>query len=879
VKWAFSNRTFRSLLVVAIALYGLFIPLAERSSATGPGDVDTGLLLWLDASDPDNDDDSNNNPADGTAVTTWSDKSGNGNDATRTSSDGTPIYVTSSNINNIPAFRFNNPYTLYHNNDGTTPSWDPTCEYDLDPGTDGCQWDEYFSGQVFEVAGVDIRATTRPDITVFAVYRVTNASDGNLFGVWGQDNGAWDRFFIASGYQGATNGVVGLGPTETGYRIDGAGNGTTRLVTTVYDGNTSSGSNSGATDASKVYFDGALVEEFTDSTHISDASANFHIGNDGDDSWFNGDIAEIIIYDRVLSDSEVTDVSEYLADKYGVTLAPSVTTNAATSITGTTATLNASVNAHGATTSELTIRYSTDSTTVGSGTSPTVSPTSISGSTVQSVLANITGLTINTTYYFRVSATNSAGTDIGEILSFTTTSEASEAIVTSCAGAGSLSNGSFESGSTDWRTTALDGSFEIWTPPNNGQNRTSTTQITGPGNAYTYDGNNIAEIAANTGGDGANSRQGLYQDVNTINGSRIFWSYWHKHRAGISNANQVSGFRAGPTPTAGTRPAGSTWTAAEQEDPFGGAATVANVNHTATANSAWAQSSGTFVANASSTRFLFNNVTSPAAGYGNLIDDVRFTTYSACPISVTIVAGRNSNYVVRNNEQSATNFQYYAPQAAVIDNLSSISSGLSASVLSTSDTSSAVSLSASTTGTYTANYTIRYSFNGTTYNSISTLTVRVVPEVTSRAPSVLPVDPTLSSKTLSGITFASASNIYVCIDQVDSSGNVLSPSTITVNQGSLVTGVTAISSSPFTDSATVSAMTSQMSRVSVQANSGVLGRGGTKYIRVRAASIDNSDGVARSCDNGISYRIEMRIMPKTKVVRKIINLENGKQRQ
>jgi len=879
VNWAFSNRTFRSLLVVAIALYGLFIPMAEKSSATGPGDVDTGLLLWLDASDPDNDDDSNNNPADGTAVTTWSDKSGNGNDATRASSDGTPIYVTSSNINNIPAFRFNNPYNQFHSDDGTTPPGDSNCDGDIDPFTNGCQWDEYFSGQVFEVAGVDIRATSRPDITVFAVYRVTNPSNGNLFGVWGQDNGSWDRFFIASGFQGATNGVVGLGPTETGYRIDGAGNGTTRLVTTVYDGDTSSGSNSGATDASKVYFDGALVEEFTDSTDISDASANFHVGNDGDDSWFNGDIAEIIIYDRVLSDSEVTDVSEYLADKYGVTLAPSVTTNAASSITGTTATLNASVNAHGGTTTALTIRYSTDSTTVGSGTSATVSPTSISGSTEQSVFANITGLTINTTYYFRVSATNSAGTDIGEILSFTTTSTVPPEIVTSCVGAGSLSNGSFESGSTDWRTTALDGGFEIWSPPNNGQNRTSTTQISGPGNAYTYDGNNIAEIAANNDGDGPNSRQGLYQDVNTINGSRIFWSYWHKHRAGISNANQVSGFRAGPTPTVGTRPAGSTWTAAEQEDPFGGAATVANVNHTATANSAWAQSSGTFVANAASTRFLFNNVTSPAAGYGNLIDDVRFTTYSACPISVTIVAGRNSNYVVRNNEQSSTNFQYYAPQAAVIDNLSSISAGLSASVLSTSDTSSAVSLSASTTGTYTANYTIRYSFGGTTYNSISTLTVRVVPEVTSRAPSVFPVDPTLSSKSLSGISFASASNIYVCIDQVDSSGNLLSPSTVTVNQGSLVSGVTAISSSPFTDSATVSAMTSQMSRVSVQANSGVLGRGGTKYIRVRAASIDNTDGVARSCDNGISYRIEMRIMPKTKVVRKIINLENGKQRQ
>jgi len=522
----------------------------------------------------------------------------------------------------------------------------------------------------------------------------------------------------------------------------------------------------------------------------------------------------------------------------------------------------------------LTIRYSTDSTTVGSGTSATVSPTSISGSTVQSVLANITGLTINTTYYYRVSATNSAGTDIGEILSFTTTSTVPPEIVTSCVGAGSLSNGSFENQISGWSTTATDGGTEVWGPST--ENPTSTAQISAPANAFGYSGQYIAEIAANSGG-GAN--QGLYQDVSTINGGRIFWSYWHKHRAGISDANQVAKFRAGPTPASGTRPAGSTWTQAEQNDPFNGATLLADANHTVTSSAAWSQSNGTFVANSSTTRFLFSNVTSPSNGYGNLIDDVRFTTYSACPISVTIVAGRNSNYVVRNNEQSSTNFQYYAPQAAVIDNLSSISAGLTASVLSTSDTSSAVLLSASNTGTYTANYTIRYSFGGTTYNSVSTLTVRVVPEVTSRAPSVFPVDPTLSSKTLSGISFATASNIYVCIDQVDSSGNILSPSTVTVNQSSLVSGVTAVSSSPFTDSATVSAMTSQMSRVSVRANSGVLGRGGTKYIRVRAASIDNTDGVARSCDNGISYRIEMRIMPKTKIVRKIINLENGKQRQ
>jgi hypothetical protein len=825
-----------------------------QDANANPGGISTSPLLWLDATDIDSNT-ATANPADSATVSTWTDKSPNGNNASVLSGQGTPTYSATSGINNGPAIRFT------RTNDS--------------------------SGTVFNVPGVDIRAGTRPDVTIFSVYRAINPVNGQFFGVWGNDNGGWDRFAICCGYQGVDTGVVGLPPS--GFSVGGAGTGT-RLLTVVYDGGLSGTSptqtNNGPANGSSVWFEGGQVTTFTDQTTgnteapsgSTGAQTTLRIGSDGDGSAFNGWISEFIVFGTALSSADIVTVSNYLGAKYDLTIAPTPVTLAATNIDSTTATLNGTVNAHRDTTTSITIRFSTDSSTVtnNTATSPTVSPTQVGGNTDVAVSASITGLNPSTTYWFRVTARNSRGTNVGTLQSFTTTSES---VVLSCNGAGSLSNGSFESGSTDWRTTAIDGAFEIWQPPNNGQNRTSTTQISSPADAYTYDGSNLAEIAANTGGNGPNSRQGLYQDVNTISGSRIFWSYWHKHRAGISNADQVSVFRAGPTPTAGTRPAGGTWTAAEQEDPFGGAATVASVNHTVTANSAWTQSSGTFVANAASTRFLFNDVTSPGAGYGNLIDDVRFTTYSACPISVTIVAGRNSNYIVRNNEQSSTNFQYYAPQAAVIDNLSSISSGLSASVLSTSDTSSAVSLSSSTTGTYTANYTIRYSFGGTTYNSVSTMIVRVVPEVTSRAPSVFPVDPTLSSKTLSGISFATASNIYVCIDQVDSSGNILSPSTVTVNQSSLVSGVTAVSSSPFTDSATVSAMTSQMSRVSVRANSGVLGRGGTKYIRVRAASIDNTDGVARSCNDGISYRIEMRIMPKTKIVRKIINLENGKQRQ
>lgn len=127
--------------------------------------------------------------------------------------------------------------------------------------------------------------------------------------------------------------------------------------------------------------------------------------------------------------------------------APTVTTSTATTVSGTAATLNGSVNANGASTSALTIMYATDQATVdaGGGTSATVSPTQASGSSPTAVSAAVTGLTPSTTYYFRVSATNSVGTTNGSTLSFSTsgptvTTSAASAITDSTATVGAVVN-------------------------------------------------------------------------------------------------------------------------------------------------------------------------------------------------------------------------------------------------------------------------------------------------------------------------------------------------------------------------------------------------------------------------------------------------------
>ncbi len=105
--------------------------------------------------------------------------------------------------------------------------------------------------------------------------------------------------------------------------------------------------------------------------------------------------------------------------------APSTTTEVATLVGSTTATLNGFVNAN-STTAAATLCYSqTNSVTngvLGSVTCVTASPSSISGSTETAIQAAITGLTPGTTYYFQAKAvvTTPSYTSYGSVLSFVT---------------------------------------------------------------------------------------------------------------------------------------------------------------------------------------------------------------------------------------------------------------------------------------------------------------------------------------------------------------------------------------------------------------------------------------------------------------------------
>lgn len=235
----------------------------------------TGLQLWLDAADVTAA--TGTNPATGSLVTTWNDKSGAGHNAVVLNGQAAAQFI-SSGINGSPVMRF------------TRASQ-----------TSGC---------VYKVDGLDIRAVTNPAVTIFTVYKQGTRSGDQ--GLWGDDNGDWDRFYFSSwsGYAGADNGGASLGPTNPAAIVTGAGvPGITRLLTAVYD--------HAAGNGSAIYFNGQVITRFTDNTSATAAQTSFYIGFDGDDNCYNGDVAEVLVYNRKLSDCEIQQVNKYLGQKYG----------------------------------------------------------------------------------------------------------------------------------------------------------------------------------------------------------------------------------------------------------------------------------------------------------------------------------------------------------------------------------------------------------------------------------------------------------------------------------------------------------------------------------------------------------------------------------
>lgn len=290
------NARWAALVALPIFLFVLVyqITLAQPYSGTTtnspvanlggnpipPGGIGNGLVMWLDASNPAN---GGPLPADGSPLATWSDVSGQGHNATTLSGQTSGTFSSSGaqTINGHPVVRFTR----------TGQS----------------------AGSIYEVLGVDIRATAMPATTIFTVYRPKSIPTGQDHGLWGVDNGAWDRFFLpyhAAFGDGVDDGIASLGPAGQGALVVDAGQvDVVRLMAAKYDNNAPGGS--------AIYFDGQVVTTFTDTTDPTAAQTHLFLGWDGDDGAFDGDIAEMLVYNRALSNQEICIISSVLGVKYG----------------------------------------------------------------------------------------------------------------------------------------------------------------------------------------------------------------------------------------------------------------------------------------------------------------------------------------------------------------------------------------------------------------------------------------------------------------------------------------------------------------------------------------------------------------------------------
>lgn len=252
----------RGLRVMVAPLARLFAFAALSMAAVGASamPVTTGLQLWLDASTLS---------TSTTAVSTWADQSGQGRDATAAAAASTPTYVASN--------------SLFSNR--------PTVSFD------GGDFLDSVSASVLGITGNGNR-------TIFFVFSQDSAASRNILGY------------------GVNSGLALFDIAAAGQEISGHFHGTPFV-----NGTQTFSLNQMTVGA--VRYDGSVFQTYQhDMTFNGQTSSTAYVLNTGDSLFriggglfssynnFNGDIAEILVYNRALSDSELSAVDGYLNTKY-----------------------------------------------------------------------------------------------------------------------------------------------------------------------------------------------------------------------------------------------------------------------------------------------------------------------------------------------------------------------------------------------------------------------------------------------------------------------------------------------------------------------------------------------------------------------------------
>ncbi len=167
-----------------------------------------------------------------------------------------------------------------------------------------------------------INAALYPNLTIVAVYRPAVVYSGS---VWGEYNSNFDgRFLTDNNLLPTTTNFVGPGydPETTAHpsnTISGLFNANTWSITSVIF-------REDVTNGTDVRINGQLATTFT-SDHNPGAFNSFTVGSGGPSNlinppfYFNGDIAEILVFSEALNDLEALIIENYLSAKYNIPLA------------------------------------------------------------------------------------------------------------------------------------------------------------------------------------------------------------------------------------------------------------------------------------------------------------------------------------------------------------------------------------------------------------------------------------------------------------------------------------------------------------------------------------------------------------------------------
>jgi phosphodiesterase/alkaline phosphatase D-like protein len=170
---------------------------------------------------------------------------------------------------------------------------------------------------------------------------------------------------------------------------------------------------------------------------------------------------------------------------------PTATTNAASNVTSNSATLNGTVNPNGLAT---TVYFQWGTSTSYGNTTPSQSIGS--GTSNVNVSANLSGLSPNTTYHYRVVAYNSAGTRYGSNVSFTTTSTGGPPTATTNAASNVTSNSATLNGTVNPNGLATTVYFQWGTSTSYGN--TTPSQSIGSGTSNVNVSANLSGLSPNT---------------------------------------------------------------------------------------------------------------------------------------------------------------------------------------------------------------------------------------------------------------------------------------------------------------------------------------------------------------------------------------------